>query len=100
MKLEILHEKENPPLARKEVDFRVEHIGATTPSRDDIKSKIVAQFDADPSTVVVGVLSTNFGIGITEGSARIYSSPEQMKRVELDYIVKRHEGKKKGEEGS
>jgi small subunit ribosomal protein S24e len=99
MNLEILHEKENPPLARKEVDFRVEHIGATTPSRDDIKSKIVAQFDADPSAVVVGVLSTNFGIGITEGSARIYSDEAQMKRVELGYLVKRNESKK-SEEGS
>ncbi|MFX0106966.1 MAG: 30S ribosomal protein S24e [Candidatus Hodarchaeota archaeon] len=94
MKIEILHERENKPLARKEIDFRVEHIGSTTPSRADVRAKIVAQFDADSSTVVIRSLETKFGIGVTEGSARIYSDSEQMKRVELGYILERHESKK------
>ncbi|MHA2212448.1 MAG: 30S ribosomal protein S24e, partial [Candidatus Thorarchaeota archaeon] len=73
MKIEILQEKENKPLARREIDFRVEHIGGTTPSRADVLAKIVAQFDADSSAVVIKSLNTKFGIGITEGTARIYS---------------------------
>ena len=100
MKIEILTEKENKALARKEIHFRIDHVGATTPSRADIRAKIVAQFDAESSTVVVNVLRTKFGTGVTEGSARIYADPEQMKRAELGYILKRHEQKKKGEEGS
>ena len=96
MKIEILEEKENKPLSRKEISFRVEHTGTTTPSRADIKSKLVAQFDADASAVVVTNLDTKFGIGITNGSARIYSDPEQMKRVEHEYLIKRHESKKEG----
>ena len=72
MKIEILSEKENKPLARKEITFRVDHAGAKTPSRIDIRDKIVA-----------------------EGSACIYSSPEQMKLIELGHIVKRNEPKKK-----
>ena len=98
MKIEILQEKENKPLARKEIDFRVEHIGKTTPSRADVKAKIVAQFDADAASVVIRNLNTHFGAGMTEGSARIYSDPEQMKRVELNHIVKRHKTEKAGEE--
>lgn len=97
MKIEILNERENKPLARKEVDFRVDHAGAVTPSRADIRAKIVAQFDADSSAVIIKTLDTKFGAGITEGTARIYSDLEQMKRIELDHIVKRHESKK--EEG-
>jgi ribosomal protein S24E len=97
MKIEILEEKENKPLSRKEISFRVEHMGTTTPSRADVKSKIVAQFDADSSTVVIINLDTHFGIGITNGSARIYSDPQQMKRIEHEYLVKRHETKKKEE---
>ena len=95
MKIEILHEKENKPLARKEIEFRVEHLGGTTPSRADTRAKIVAQFDADPSSVVIRTLDTKYGKGITDGIARIYSDPEQMNRVELDHIIKRHEEKKK-----
>lgn len=98
MKIEILDERENKPLARKEVDFRVDHAGASTPSRADIRAKIVAQFDADSSAVIIKTLDTKFGAGITEGTARIYSDPDQMKRIELNHIVKRHESKK--EEGA
>jgi ribosomal protein S24E len=97
MKIEVLSERENKPLARKEIDFRVDHSGASTPSRSDIRAKIVAQFDANSSAVVIRSLETKFGAGITEGTARIYSDPEQMKRIELNHIVKRHESKK--EEG-
>ncbi|MHA2064141.1 MAG: 30S ribosomal protein S24e [Candidatus Thorarchaeota archaeon] len=97
MKIEILQEKENKPLARREIDFRVEHIGGTTPSRADVKAKIVAQFDADAASVVIRRLDTKFGAGMTEGTARIYTDPEQMKRVELGHIIKRHETKKAGE---
>jgi len=98
MKLEILSEKENKPLARKEITFKVDHAGAKTPSRADIRNKIVAQFDADPAAVVVRALDTKYGIGLTEGSACIYSNPDDMKRTELEYIVKRNESKKKKEE--
>ncbi|MGY5854768.1 MAG: 30S ribosomal protein S24e [Candidatus Thorarchaeota archaeon] len=93
MKIEILNERENKTLSRREIDFRVDHVGSTTPSRADIQAKISAQFDADASTVVIKSLNTRFGIGITEGVARIYSNPEQLKRIELDHIVKRHEKK-------
>jgi small subunit ribosomal protein S24e len=95
MKIEILSEKDNKPLARREIEFRVEHRGATTPSRADICDKIVAQFDADASRVVVRSMNTKYGVGITDGTARIYDDADQMKRVELDHIVKRHESKKK-----
>jgi len=95
MKIEILSEKENKPLARKEIAFKIDHAGASTPSREDIRAKLVAQFDADASAVVVSTLNTHYGIGVTEGSIHIYSDPEQMKRIALNHMVKRHESKKK-----
>ncbi len=98
MKIEILREQENKPLARKEVDFRVDHTGAGTPSRADIRAKITAQFDADKDNVVIKSLDTKFGAGITEGSARIYSDSDQMNRIELDHIVKRHKSEVKKED--
>ncbi len=94
MKLEILKETENKTLARKEVEFRIDHQGSTTPSRADVRDKIVAQYDASTSTVVVRYLNTKFGVGISEGIARIYNDEAQMKRVELGHILKRHESKK------
>jgi small subunit ribosomal protein S24e len=95
MKIEILKEKENKPLERKEIEFRVDHTGATTPSRADIHAKIMAQYNADAAAVVIKKLHTKYGIGMTEGTARIYSTPEQMNKIELVHILKRHEPKKK-----
>lgn len=95
MKIEILKEKENKPLARKEIEFRVDHTGTTTPSRVDIRAKIMAQYNADSAAVVIKKLNTKYGSGKTEGFARVYDTPEQMNRIELTHIIKRHEPKKK-----
>ncbi len=96
MKIEILQERDNKPLERREIDFKIDHVGGPTPSRQDIKAKLAAQFDADPVTVVIRRMRTNFGIGLTTGSARIYNSPEIARRVENEHIIKRHEPKKEG----
>lgn len=98
MKLEILDQTENKTLARKEIRFKVDHQGGTTPSRLDIRDKIVAQFNASTPTVIVRSLETKYGTGITEGIARIYESEEQLKRIELAHVVKRNEPKKKASE--
>lgn len=95
MKFEVIKEQDNRPLFRKEISFRIDHQGTTTPSRADILGRIVAEYDADVSRVVIKTLETKFGIGITEGMARIYDTAEHMKRVELPHIIKRHESKKK-----
>ncbi len=95
MELEIIQEKENRPLGRRELSFRIEHVDGTTPSRRDVRSKLMAKYDADASSVIVNRMETRFGIGITEGTARIYSDIDQMKRVERDYMLKRNEDKKK-----
>ncbi len=100
MKIEILSEKENKPLGRKEVAFQIDHAGASTPSRADILSKIVAQFNADASSVAISTLDTHFGIGITKGSAHIYTNAEQMQRIELNHMVKRNAPKAKKEEAT
>lgn len=99
MKLEILKETENKTLGRREIEFRIDHQGGTTPSRLDVQNKIVAQYDANASTVVIRYLDTKFGAGISQGTARIYADEEKLKRVELGHIVKRHEPKKKAAEG-
>lgn len=97
VKIDILQQKENKPLGRKEIEFRVDHVGATTPSRLDVKTKLVALLNADPACVVITVFRTRFGHGMSEGSARVYSSAEMLKRTEAAYVLARHEPKKKKE---
>ncbi len=93
MKIEILRERANKPLRRKEVEFRIDHIGGTTPSRPDVRNKIAAKFDADPETVVVKILKTVYGAGITHGRAHIYENKSDVRTIEHEYLLKRHEKK-------
>jgi len=94
MKIEILQERLNGPLRRKEIEFRIEHIGGTTPSRADVRAKIAAQFNADLERVVVRSLRTLYGAGITLGRARIYDDVSDVEKIENKYVLKRHEPKK------
>ena len=98
MNIEILNERENKPLGRKEITFRIDHAGTSTPSRADIHAKIVAQFNADAASVAISTLENNFGIGRIKGAAHIYQSPEQMQRIERAHMYKRNQPKKKKEE--
>jgi small subunit ribosomal protein S24e len=97
MKIDILSEKTNKTLSRREFEFRIDHAGEKTPSRAEIQAKIGAQFDADLSTVIIKTLKTKYGIGMTKGIARIYTDTEMMRKIETPHIAKRHEPKKKKE---
>ncbi len=99
MKIDILRQRENKVLNRREIDFRIDHVGGTTPNRADIRAKLAAQLDSDPSAVVIRRLKTKYGIGITDGIARIYKDADQAKSIEIAYVLKRHEPKKKEEPG-
>ena len=99
MKIDILRQRENKVLNRREIDFRIDHVGGTTPSRADIRAKLAAQLDSDLSAVVIRRLKSRYGIGITEGIARIYTDSDHAKSIEIGYVLKRHEPKKKEEAG-
>ena len=99
MKIDILRQRENKVLNRREIDFRIDHVGGTTPSRADIRAKLAAQLDSDLSAVVIRRLKSRYGIGITEGIARIYPDSEHARSIEIGYVLKRHEPKKKEKAG-
>ncbi len=96
MKFEILKQKENKSLGRREIEFMIDHMGSTTPKRADVASKIAALLDADPACVIIYRMKTRYGIGKTSGSARVYSNAEQLKSVELTHLITRLFGKKSG----
>ncbi|MEM2142690.1 MAG: 30S ribosomal protein S24e [Candidatus Thorarchaeota archaeon] len=95
MEIEIVRERLNSPLNRRELEFKIEHAGQKTPSRADVKSKLVGLLNADPSCLVITEMRTMFGIGRTTGSARLYFTPEAVKKIEQAHILRRHEPKKK-----
>jgi len=89
LEINITKDWENPLLGRKEVTFNVSHTGAT-PSRDEIKNKLVAQLNSRHELVIVDKIKTEYGTQNTSGYAKIYSDVERATEIENKYVLKRN----------
>ncbi len=103
MEAEVVEEKRDPLLNRVEVKFRVKHNGAT-PSRKEVREKLVALRGSDPERCVVAGIYTGFGARESTVYFREYDSVADMLRVEPEHVLRRNfteeelkEMKKKGE---
>jgi ribosomal protein S24E len=89
--MEIVSRKENKLLNRVEINFRWQHTGKATPSRQSVMDLVkTLEPGSNPDFIVVKECNTRFGQALTTGTALIYGDSESM-RVEPEYIHKRHE---------
>mgnify|MGYP001424913337 CR=1 FL=1 len=89
--MEIVSRKENKLLNRIEINFRWEHTGKATPSRQSVMDLVkTLEPGSNPDFIVVKECNTRFGHALTTGTALIYGDADSM-RVEPEYIHKRHE---------
>ncbi|MHB8633060.1 MAG: 30S ribosomal protein S24e [Thermoplasmatota archaeon] len=108
MELKIVRQKENPILARKELDFTIRHDGATTPSRAQARQLVAAEIGTKTENVIIDHMASEYGLGSTAGSARAYKTPEAARGQERVHLLKRNslyvekakKAKKEGEEAA
>ncbi|MEM2282594.1 MAG: hypothetical protein QXH26_03500 [Candidatus Hadarchaeales archaeon] len=96
MELEIVKERENPLLERREVEFRVSHAGAPTPRRVEVLDLLSKKLGVDPNLVVIRRISTLHGKNYSSGLAHLYKTMERLVSTEPRHLLER--GKKKKEE--
>ncbi len=89
MKVEVVNKVENPLFKRTEVKFRVDHAGAPTPKRLDVRPQLAALLGVAEDLLVIDKLASTHGRQIASGIARTYSSREQLEKVEPKYLLKR-----------
>jgi ribosomal protein S24E len=89
MKVEIVDKVENPLLKRVELKFRVDHAGAPTPRRLEVRPQLAALLGVAEDLVVIDKLSSTHGRQVASGIARAYSSREQLEKTEPKYLLKR-----------
>ena len=94
MKVNIVKRTKNPLLKREEIEFALAESKAV-PSRKEIAEKIGAQVNAKAGTVVIKLIETVFGSKAFKGTANVYESVEEAKRIEPEFLITRTEGKKK-----
>jgi small subunit ribosomal protein S24e len=92
LEINITKDWDNPLLDRKEITFNISHSGET-PSRDEIKNKLVAQLNSRHELVIVDKIRTEYGTQNTSGYAKIYSDVDRANEIENKYVLKRNEPK-------
>jgi len=81
MKLEILEERDNPLLERRELVVKVVH-DAATPPRADVRDKIAALITANKDTVILDSLKSKFGVRELIAVVKVYKTKERAFQIE------------------
>ena len=89
MEIQVIEEKNNPNLNRREIVFKVIH-DESTPSRKSVVERLAATMNSKSSLVFVDSMKTEFGKRETIGYAKIYETAERAKQVERVHIIERN----------
>jgi len=87
MELQIIKDKTNPLLKRREISIRITNKG--TPSRIDVKNKLAALANSKPELTVIEHLDTVFGKTEVFGTVSIYESEERLTQLAHKHLVAR-----------
>ncbi len=89
MEIQLIEEKSNSLLNRREVVFKIIH-DEGTPSRKSVVERIAATMNSKPGLVFVDNMNTEFGKRETLGYAKIYETIERAKQVERPHVITRN----------
>jgi small subunit ribosomal protein S24e len=89
MDIQVIQEKSNPLLNRREIVFKVIYDEAT-PSRKSIVDKLAATMNSKQGLVIVDNIKTEFGKREGVGYAKIYDNTDRVKEIERSHIVERN----------
>jgi len=87
--IQVIEEKNNPNLNRREIVFKVIH-DESTPSRKSVVERLAATMNSKSNLVFVDNMNTEFGKRETIGYAKIYETAERAKQVERVHIIERN----------
>lgn len=89
MDFKLVEKKENALLERTEVDADVSFSDATPPTQK-MRELVVQKLGCNPDLMVISSTRPRFGQKAVSLRVHVYKSPEQMKRVEEEHILKRN----------
>ncbi len=91
MNIKIESKKENALFARHEIVFSLAHAGETTPSRTQVRQLVASEIGSKTENVVIDSMQTEYGLGATAGTARVYKSADAARSTERVHFLKRNQ---------
>lgn len=89
MEIQIIEEKDNPLLERKEIQLRVIQ-DAGSPKISDLRKKIAAQLSLDENLFVVQRVYAEYGMNESRCVLKIYNTEERLKAVEAVHVLRKN----------
>jgi len=75
MEIEIIEEKENPFLERKELTVLIRHYNEPTPSKQQIIEEISKKYDVDKNRILINYVLSKRGKTEAIAKIKIYNKP-------------------------
>ena len=98
MKVEIVNRRRNEMLKREKIVFCIDHEGAGTPPRAQVRHLLAVKLDVDEERVYPVKYETKTGSMTTVGEANVYDSVEDAVQIEPKHIILRCTPKTEKEE--
>ncbi len=96
MEFEIVSEKDNPVLSRREIIVKMK-VGGATPSRKDVVAGVAAHFGVAENLIMVDQILTEFGTPDCRAKLKIYKDEKFIPKQRLDMAKARSKSAKAGE---
>ena len=91
MEIEIIQDKENTLLDRREVRFKVYYSGPT-PDRMTVREGLIRKLGCDPELTVLDKVESEQGRTVASGYLKVYENIQAMV-IEPEHKIKRNQGK-------
>jgi len=88
MEMEVISEKSNPVLKRKEIVVKIKGGGAT-PSRKDVVAGVASHFGVEEKLILVDQILTEFGTADARARVKIYDDPKFIAKQRLEIVKAR-----------
>lgn len=87
MEIQIIKDKTNPLLNRREISVAVKN--KTTATRIELKNKLAALLNSKPELIVIEHLDTIYGKQEMNGTVCIYQTEEHLKQLAHKHLIAR-----------
>lgn len=89
MNLEIIQDRKNPLLNRRELDLLI-HYEVSTPKRDDLRKYLAEKYGVEVERIIIEKMESIFGTRKARAHVHIYDTVEDAKKFERKHVLRRH----------
>jgi len=79
MEIEIIDDKENALLKRRELKLRIKHPQSPTPKKQDLVKEMAAKYSVSEDHVIVDYIFTKKGVNESDAKVKIYQEPPKIR---------------------